>query len=76
MISIEIRMSPPVCESSGDGFSVQFTNSAFRSEKSQRLVVHSSSWKSVKVMRPSRSMSRLPSHGQSGVASATRSPDC
>ena len=69
MIAVEIRMSPSVCESSGDGLSVQFTKSALRSEKSQRLVAHSSSWKSVRVMRASRSMSRVPSHAWSGFCS-------
>jgi hypothetical protein len=50
MISIEIRMRPPVCVSSGEGLSVQFTYNARRSEKSHRLVEHSSSWNSVNVM--------------------------
>ena len=49
MIAIEMRIRPSVWDSSGDGFSVQFTYSAFRSEKSQRLVAQSSRWKSVKV---------------------------
>ena len=49
MIAIEIRISPSVCESSGDGLSVQLMNSARRSEKSQRLDVQSSFWKSVSV---------------------------
>jgi A/G-specific adenine glycosylase len=49
MIAVEIRMRPSVFETSGLGLSVQLTYSARRSEKSQRLVVHSSSWKSVSV---------------------------
>ena len=43
-------MRPSVWDSSGDGFSVQFTYSARRSEKSQRLEVQSSRCRSVKVM--------------------------
>jgi A/G-specific adenine glycosylase len=54
MIAVEIRMSPSVFESSGEGLSVQFTKSARRPEKSHVLVAQSSSWKSVKVMRASR----------------------
>jgi hypothetical protein len=42
MISIEMRMSPSVLESSGDGLSVQLTYIARKSEKSQRLDVQSS----------------------------------
>ena len=34
----EMRINPSVCDSSGDRFSVQFRNSARRSEKSQRLL--------------------------------------
>jgi hypothetical protein len=49
MIAIEIGIKPWVCESLGEGLSVQLTNSARRSEKSQRLVVRSSFWKSVRV---------------------------
>src|SRR6478609_6645711 len=56
MIAVEMRMSPSVFETSGEGFSVQFTQSARRSEKSQRLVVHSSSWNEVKVMGASGSV--------------------
>src|SRR4029450_4248300 len=56
MIAVEMRMSPSVFETSGAGFSVQFTYSARRSEKSQRLVVHSSSWNEVRVMGASGSV--------------------
>jgi A/G-specific adenine glycosylase len=56
MIAVEMRMSPSVFEISGEGLSVQFTNSARRSEKSQRLVVHNSSWNAVSVMNPSFSL--------------------
>jgi A/G-specific adenine glycosylase len=53
MIAVEIRMRPSVFETSGEGLSVQLTKSARRSEKSHLLVEHSSSWKSVNVMRAS-----------------------
>src|SRR5919198_247469 len=39
MIAIERRISPSVCDCSGEGFSVQFTYRACRSEKSQVLVL-------------------------------------
>jgi A/G-specific adenine glycosylase len=42
-----------VFETSGEGLSVQLTKSARRSEKSHLLVEHSSSWKSVNVIRAS-----------------------
>ncbi len=64
MIAIEIRISPSVWDCSGEGLSVQLTKSARRSEKSHRLVVQSSSWKSVSVTsssfsRVSRTLARV-----------------
>jgi A/G-specific adenine glycosylase len=59
-----MRMSPSVFESSGEGFSVQLTKSARRSEKSQRLVAHNSSWNAARVipaslLDDSRSLARM-----------------
>ncbi len=40
MIARAMRISPSVCESSGERFRVQLRNTALRSEKSHRLSPH------------------------------------
>src|SRR6185503_14706577 len=77
MIAIERSISPAVFETEGDGFNVQFTNRARRSEKSQTLVVQRSRCRSdrftVPVLLRSRALSAHPiMNGSTSLRSGQR----
>jgi hypothetical protein len=66
MIAIERSPSACVCESSGERFNVQLTNSARRSEKSQREAAQRCSSNSVRsaMAAPRRSLGPAGKHAQ------------